>query len=174
MVEEIVEAGIQFRAHQKQASVNGGEHHELSDTTCKIALEEIEMAFFKESKEHHAEQIFENTDGRKNVEETVLGIVAFEPKVVGKAKEGCPENARNKERSEKHPERAIALFEKPAAKPGSHRVAYEEARQRPRRFIQFHAQIRDNGPGERKVQEEAPPRVGHFCKACGKAVAHFV
>ena len=173
-MEEIIEARIQFRTHQEETAVNSGEHDKLCNTACKVSLEKVEMAFFEEPEKHHAEQVFKNTDGRKNVEETVLGVITVKPEIIGKTKEGCPQNTRNKERSEKHPERTVALFEKPTAKPGSHRVAYEETRQRPRRFIQFHAQIRDNGPGERKVQEEAPPRVGHFCKACGKAVAHFV
>ena len=172
-MEEIIEARIQFRTHQEETAVNSGEHDKLRNTACKVTLEKVEMAFFEEPEKHHAEQVFKNTDRSKNMEETVLGIVAFEPKVVGKAKEGCPQNTRNKERSEKHPERAIALFEKPAAKPGSHRVAYEETRQRPRRFIQFHAQIGHNGPSKRDMQKEASPRVGHFCKACGKAVADF-
>ncbi len=110
MVEEIVESGIQLRTHQEEAAVNGGEHHELSDTAHPIALEKIKMTFFKEPKEYHAEQVFENTDRSKNMEETVLGVVTVEPKVVGKAEESRPQNARNKERSKKNPERAIALF----------------------------------------------------------------
>ena len=138
-MEEIIESGIQFRAHQEQASINGGKHHELSDTTCKIVLEKIEMAFFKEPKEHHAEQIFKNTDGRKNVEESVLGIETVKPEVIGKAKESRPENARNEERSEKHPKHTVALLKEPTAKPGRYSVAHEEAGKRPRRFIQFHA-----------------------------------
>ena len=172
-MEEIVEAGIQFRAHQKQASVNGGEHHELSDTTCKIALEEIEMAFFKESKEHHAEQIFENTDGRKNVEETVLGVVTVEPEIVRKAEERSPQNTRNKERSKEHPKRTIVLFEKPAAEPRCHRVAHKKAGKGPRRFIQFHAQIGHNGPSKRQVQKQASPRVSHLGKARRGAITDF-
>ena len=173
-MEEIIEARIQFRTHQEETAVNSGEHDKLRNTACKVSLEKIEMAFFEEPEEHHAKQVFKNTDRRKNMEETVLGVVTVEPEIIGKAKEGSPENARNKERSEKHPERAIALFEKPAAKPGRHGVAYEETGERPRRFIQFHAQIGHNGPGERNMQKKASPRVGHFGKAGGKAVAHFV
>ena len=54
----------------------------MRDTTCKVSLEKIEMAFFKESEKYHAEQVFENTDWRKNVEETVLGVVTAEPEIV--------------------------------------------------------------------------------------------
>ena len=153
MVEEIIEAGVQFRAHQEKATVNGGKHNELRKTTDPIALKEIEVALFEKPEEHHAEQVFKNADRGKNVEETVLGIVAIEPKVIGKAKEGRPENARNKERSEKNPKRAVALLEKPTAEPRRYSVANEKAGKRPRRFIQLHAEVRDNGPGERDVQE---------------------
>ena len=131
------------------------------------------MAFFKESKENHAEQVFKNADGRKNVEETVLGVVAIEPEVVGKAEEGCPENARNKECSEKHPKSAVALFKEPAAKPRRYGIAHKETGERPRWFIQFHAQIGHNGPSKGNVQKEASPRMGHFSKARSKAVADF-
>ena len=110
-MEEIIEARIQFRTHQEETAVNSGEHDKLRNTACKVSLEKIEKALFVKPEKHHAEQVFKNTDRSKNMEETVLGIVAFEPKVVGKAKEGCPQNARNEERSEKHPERAIALLE---------------------------------------------------------------
>ena len=109
-MEEIIEARIQFRTHQEETAVNSGEHDKLRNTACKVSLEKIEMAFFEEPEEHHAEQVFKNTDRRKNVEETVLGIVTVEPEIIGKAKEGRPENARNKERSEKHPKRAIVCL----------------------------------------------------------------
>lgn len=145
----------------------------MRDTTCKVSLEKIEMAFFKESEKYHAEQIFENTDGRKNVEESVLGVVTVEPEVVRKAKEGCPQNARNKECSEKHPKSAVALLEKPTAKPRCYGIAHKETGKRPRGFIQLHAQIGHDGPGKGNVQKEASPRVGHFSKACGKAVTDF-
>ena len=103
MVEEIVEAGIQFRTHQEQAAINGGKHDEMGEAAGKIPLEEIEVAFFEKPEEDHSEQVLKNADGGKNMEETVLGIVAFEPKIIGEAKECGPQNAGNKERSEKHP-----------------------------------------------------------------------
>lgn len=173
MMEEIVEAGIQFRAHQEQTTINGGKHHELRKATYKISLEEIEVAFFKEPKEHHAEQVFKNTDWGKDMEETVLGIVTVEPKIIGKAKERSPQNSRNKERSKKHPKCAVTLLEKPAAEPRSHRVAHEKAGKGPRRFIQFHAEIRHDRPSERQMQKKASPRVCHFSKASSSAVANF-
>lgn len=172
-MEEIVEAGIQFRAHQKQASVNGGKHHKLGYTTCKVSLEKIEMAFFEESKEHHAEQVFKYADWRKNVEETVLGVVTVEPEIVRKAEERSPQNTRNKERSKEHPKRTIVLFEKPAAEPRCHRVAHKKAGKGPRRFIQFHAQIGHNGPSKRQVQKQASPRVSHLGKARRGAITDF-
>ena len=51
---------------------------------------------------------------------------------------------------------------------------HEETGEGPGRFIQFHAQIRDNGPGERKVQEKAPPRESHLGEARRGAVPYFV
>ena len=111
MVEEIVEARIQFRAHQKQTTVNGGKHNKLCNTAYKMTLEEIKVAFLEKSKEHHTEQVFKNTYRSKNMEETVLGIVTVEPEVVGKTKEGRPQNARNKEGSKEHPKSAITLLE---------------------------------------------------------------
>ena len=107
------------------------------------------------------------------MEETVLGIVTVEPEVVGKAEEGCPQNTRNKERSEKHPKRAVALLKKPTAEPRSYRVAHKKAGKGPRRLIQLHTQIRNNGPCKSNVQKEATPRVGHFSEASGKAIANF-
>ena len=111
MVEEIVEARIQFRAHQEEATVNRSKHDELSKAAYPVALKEIEEAFFEEPEKYHAKQVFKNADRGENVEETILGIVAIEPKIVGESKESRPQNARNKERSEKHPKRAIALLE---------------------------------------------------------------
>ena len=111
MVEEIVDAGIQFRAHEEKAPVNGGKHNELRNAAHIVALEEIEESFFIESEENHAKQVFKNADGSENMEETVLSIVTVEPEVVGEAKEGGPENARNKEGSKENPERTIALLE---------------------------------------------------------------
>ena len=93
---------------------------------------------------------------------------------IREAEENRPENSRNKESRKKHPECTVTLSKQPAAKPGGHRIAHEETCERPRRFIQFHAQIRDNGPGERKVQKEAPPRVWHLGEARRGAVPYFV
>ena len=55
MVEEIVEAGVQFRTHQEKATVNGGKHDELGEAAGKIPLEEIEVAFFEKPEEDHSE-----------------------------------------------------------------------------------------------------------------------
>lgn len=174
MVEEIIEARVQFRTHQEEAAINGGKHHELSDTTCKISLEEIKAAFFKEPKEHHAEQVFKNTDGRKNVEETVLGIVTVEPEIVGKAEKSSPQNTRNKERSKKHPERTVTLLKEPTAKPGRYGVAHKEASKRPGRFIQLHAQIRHDRPGKGQMQKQTTPRMSHLGKASCRTVSNFI
>ena len=173
-MEEIVEARVQFRAHQEKASINGGKHQELRDPAHKLPFQEIEMAFLEKPEEDHAEQVFKNTHRCKDMEKTILGIVAIEPKVIREAEENRPENSRNKESRKKHPECTVTLSKQPAAKPGGHRIAHEETCERPRRFIQFHAQIRDNGPGERKVQEKAPPRVNHLGEARRGAVPYFV
>ena len=172
-MEEIVESGIQFRPHQEETAINGGKHHKLSKATYPITLEKIEMAFFEESKEHHAEQVFKYADWRKNVEETVLGVITVEPEIVRKAEERSPQNTRNKERSKEHPKRTIVLFEKPAAEPRCHRVAHKKAGKGPRRFIQFHAQIGHNGPSKRQVQKQASPRVSHLGKARRGAITDF-
>ena len=173
-MEEIIEARIQFRTHQEETAVNSGEHDKLRNTACKVSLEKVEMAFFEEPEKHHAEQVFKNTHRCKDMEKTILGIVAIEPKVIREAEENRPENSRNKESRKKHPECTVTLSKQPATKPGGHRIAHEETCERPRRFIQLHAQIRDNGPGERKVQEKAPPRVSHLGEARRGAVPYFV
>ena len=90
MVEEIVEAGIQLRAHQEKASVDGGKHYRLRNSRDIVSLEEVKEAFFVEPKNHHAEQIFKDTHGCKDMEETVLGIVTSEPQIIGKSKENRP------------------------------------------------------------------------------------
>ena len=173
-MEEIVESGIQFRTHQEEAAINGRKHHELSDTTCKVSLEEIKVAFFKEPKEHHDEQVFKNTDGRKNVEETVFGIVTVEPEIVGKAEKSSPQNTRNKERSKKHPERTVTLLKEPTAKPGRYGVAHKEASKRPGRFIQLHAQIRHDRPSKGQMQKQTTPRMCHLGKTSRRTVSKFI
>ena len=110
-MEEIIETGVQLRAHQEKASVNGGKHNELSKATYPVALEKIEMTFFEKSEKHHTEQIFKNADRGKNVEESILGIITVKPEIIGEAKESRPENSWNKECSEKDPKGAIALLE---------------------------------------------------------------
>ena len=83
MVEEIVEAGVQFRTHQEKAPVNSSEHQELRGTAHESPFQEIEMTFLEESEKHHAKQVFKNSHRRKNVEKAVLGIKAIKPEVVG-------------------------------------------------------------------------------------------
>ena len=137
-------------------------------------LEKVEMTFFEKPEEHHAEQVFKNADRGENVEKTILGVVTVEPKVIGKTEESGPQNARNKEGSKKYPKRAVTLLEKPTAEPRRHGIAYEKAGKGPRRFIQFHAEIGHNGPGERQMQEKATPRMCHLGKARRSAVANFI
>ena len=141
MVEEIVETGIQFRAHQEKATINSGKHNKLGQTTHIVPFEEIKITFLVNPEKHHAEQVFKNTNRSKNVEETVFCIVTVEPQIIRKPKENRPENSRDKERSEKHPQRTVILSKKPTAKPGRNRIANEETGERPRRFIEFHAEI---------------------------------
>ena len=123
MMEEIVETGIEFRTHQEKASIDCSKHKSLGKATYKFTLKDIEGPFFIESKENHAKKIFKNAYRGKNVEETILGIVTVEPKVVGKAEERGPQYSRNKECSKKNPESAIVLLEQPTAKPRRHCIA---------------------------------------------------
>ena len=102
-MEEIVEAGIQLRAHQEKASINSGKHKRLRNSRDKIAFEEVKESFFVEPKDHHAEQVFKDAHRRKDVEEPVLGIEAFEPQIVGKAKDGRPEDTRNEQGAKQDP-----------------------------------------------------------------------
>ena len=78
-MEEIVEAGVQFRTHQEKAPVNSSEHQELRGTAHESPFQEIKMTFLEESEKHHAKQVFKNSHRRKNVEETILGVVAVKP-----------------------------------------------------------------------------------------------
>ena len=172
-MEEIVHTGVPFGPKQEQAPINGGKNHRLGNAACKFLLEKVEAAFAVQAEKHHAEQVFKNADRRKNVEETILGLVAAEPQVVRGSKENCPQNPGDKQRAEQHPERAVVLAEKPAAEPRRNGIAHEEAGQGPRGFIQFHSQVRHNRPGKGKVQEQAPPGVSHLGKACRGAVANF-
>ena len=173
MMEEIVHTGVPFGPKQEQAPVYGGKSHRLGNTAHKLFLEEIETTFVIQPEKHHAEQVFENTDRRKNVEETILGLIAAKPQVVRGAKENCPQNPRNKERAKQNPKRPVLLAKKPTAEPRRNGIAHEETGQRPGRFIQFHAQVGHNGPGEGEVQKQAPPGVSHLGKACRGAVANF-
>ena len=121
-----------------------------------------------------AEQVFKNTDGRKNVEETVFGIVTVEPEIVGKAEKSSPQNTRNKERFKKHPERTVTLLKEPTAKPGRYGVAHKEASKRPGRFIQLHAQIRHDRPGKGQMQKQTTPRMCHLGKTSRRTVSKFI
>ena len=128
-MEEIVHAGVPFGPKQEQAPINGGKNHGLGNAACKFLLEEIETTLAVQAEKHHAEQVFKNSDRRKNVEETVLGLVAAEPQVVRNPEENCPQNPGDKQRAEQHPERAVILAEKPAAEPGRDGVAHKKAGQ---------------------------------------------
>lgn len=173
MMEEIVHTGVPFGPKQEQAPVYGGKCYRLGNAACKLLLEKIKAAFTIQPEKHHAEQVFENTDRSKNMEEAVLGLITAEPQVVGGAKEDRPQNPRNEQRAEQHPKRTVLLTEKPTAKPGRNGVAHKETGKGPRRLIQFHSQVRHNRPGKGKVQEQTPPGVCHFGKASRGAVANF-
>ena len=86
-MEEIVETGIQLRAHQEKASINSGKHKRLRNSRDKIAFEKIKESFFVEPKDHHAEQVFKDAHRRKDVEEPVFGIVACKPEIIRKSEE---------------------------------------------------------------------------------------
>lgn len=126
-MEEIVHAGVPFGPKQEQAPVNGGKNHRLGNAACKFLLEKIETALAVQAEKHHAEQVFKNADRSEDVEETVLGLVAAEPQVVGSSEENRPQNSGDKQRAEQHPERAVILAEKPAAEPRRNGIAHEEA-----------------------------------------------
>lgn len=171
---EIVPARICRRAQQEEASVNGSKNQGLGDSANVILFQEIEEAFVMQAEDYHAEQVFENTDRGKNMEESVLCSIAVKPEIARCAKDDRPDNARNKEGAKKNPQSSIALLEKPAAKPGRNRIAKEETGKGPGRLIQFHAQIGNDRPGQRQVQKEATPRVNHGSDALGKIDTKFV
>ena len=101
-------------------------------------------------------------ENEKHVKKAVLRIKPVKPQITGIAKHNSPKKSRNEHGTEKHPEHPAVLLKKPATEPRRNGVAKEKARQRPRRFIQFHAQIRGDGPREREMHEQAPPRMEHF------------
>lgn len=102
-MEEVVEPGIQLRAHQEQTSVQSGKQQGLGHPRSVILLKEAKGALVVKPEKDHAEHVFKNADRREHVEEAVLRFVAREPKVVRKAKNKGPDNTRNEYSPEEHP-----------------------------------------------------------------------
>ena len=162
MVHKVIVSGIHARTHKEKAPIQSEEQKRLRNTAHVVFLEPAESALAVKAVKHHAEQIFKNAHRRKHVKKAVLRIKPVKPQITGIAKHNSPKKSRNEHGTEKHPEHPAVLLKKPATEPRRNGVAKEKARQRPRRFIQFHAQIRGDGPREREMHEQAPPRMEHF------------
>ena len=173
MVHKVIVARIHARTHEEKAPVQGEQQNRLHNAAHVVLLEPVEDPLAVKAEKHHAKQIFKNAHRRKHVEKAVLRIEAAKPKIIRTAKHDRPKDSRDEHDAKQHPERPAVLPEQPAAHPRRNGVAKEKARQRPRRFIQLHAQIGNDGPREREVHEQAPPRMEHLRKPCRSAIADF-
>ena len=173
MVHKVIVTRVHARTHQEKAPVQSEEQKRLRNAAHVVLLEPIENALAVKSVKHHAKQIFKDAHRRKHVEKAVLRIKTAKPKIVCTTEHDRPDDSRNKNGTEQHPERPAVLPKQPAAHPRRYGIAKEKARQRPRRFIQFHAQIRGDGPRERKMHKQTPPRMEHLRKPGRSTIANF-
>ena len=173
MMHKVIVAGICTWAHEEKAPVQGHQQERLGNTAHEIFLEEIEHALVIEAIKNHAKQVFKNANWRKHVEKAIFCIEAAKPEISRRTKHHGPKDSWNKHGAKQHPKRAAILPEQPTAEPRRNRIAQEKARQRPRRLIQFHAEIRNDRPREREVHQEAPPRMEHLRKPRRSAIAKF-
>ena len=170
---KVIVAGVHARTHQEKAPVQGEEQKRLRNAAHVVLLEPVKDALTVKAVKHHAKQIFKNAHRRKHVEKAVLCIETAKPEIVRATEHNRPEDSRDKHDAKQHPESPTVLSEKPATHPRREGIAKEKARQRPRWFIQLHAQIGNDGPREREVHEQAPPRMEHLRKPRRSAIADF-